>query len=203
MMATTHALAGVLVGLAALAVAPGAGPVVVLAAALGGVAPDVDLLGAHRKTLHFPGYNAVAALLAVAVAALAPSTTTVALAAFLAAAGLHAVSDLFGGDLELRPWELAGDRAVYEHVRGRWHPPRRWIRYDGAPEDAFLALALALPAYAALDGVAQQAVVALAAVSVVYAALRRSLVDHGRWLVRRLPPRFLRLIPETLIADLR
>ena len=45
--------------------------------------------------------------------------------------------------------------------------------------------------------------VGLVAVSVVYAATRRLLVDGGKRLVRRLPPWLLRLVPETLIEDLR
>jgi hypothetical protein len=77
------------------------------------------------------------------------------------------------------------------------------IRYDGAPEDALLAGALAVPSLLALDGVGRWVVVGLVAVSVVYAATRRLLVDGGERLVRRLPPWLLRLVPETLIEDLR
>jgi hypothetical protein len=66
---------------------------------------------------------------------------------------------------------------VYDHVRGRWIRPRRWIRYDGAPEDAALAVALAVPtlAFVPPDAVPMlhPAVVAVVAVSVAYAGLRR------------------------------
>lgn len=203
MMATTHVLAGVVIGLAAVAVGPVESGLVVLAAGLGGLAPDLDILGAHRKTLHFPVYGSVAAALAILLAAVVPALPTVALAAFLLAAAIHAVSDVFGGGLSLRPWNATSDRGVYEHLRGRWHPPRRVIRYDGAPEDALLAGALAVPSLFALDGVGRWVVVGLVAVSVVYAATRRLLVDGGKRLVRRLPPWLLRLVPETLIEDLR
>jgi hypothetical protein len=203
MMATTHVLAGVVIGLAAVAVGPVESGLVVLAAGLGGLAPDLDILGAHRKTLHFPVYGSVAAALAILLAALVPTLPTVALTAFLLAAAVHAVSDVFGGGLSLRPWNATSDRGVYEHLRGRWHPPRRVIRYDGAPEDALLAGALAVPSLLALDGVGRWVVVGLVAVSVVYAATRRLLVDGGERLVRRLPPWLLRLVPETLIEDLR
>ncbi|ESP87305.1 hypothetical protein [Candidatus Halobonum tyrrellensis] len=203
MMATTHALAGVLVGMGALAVVPEAGPAVLLAGALGGAAPDLDLLWAHRRTLHFPVVFAAFAAVAAALAWAAPGTATVAAAAFSAAAALHAASDALGGGLELRPWEATSDRGVYDHVRRRWVAPRRWVRYDGAPEDFLLGLALALPAFAALDGPARWAVVGLVGVSGVYTAGRKAMVDGGERLVRRLPPRLLRLIPETLIEDLR
>ncbi|MFC7096970.1 metal-dependent hydrolase [Halobaculum marinum] len=202
MMATTHVLAGVLVGVAASALAPEAGPLV-LWGALGGLAPDLDLLGAHRKDLHFPAYGSLAALAAVALAAVAPSPATVGVAVFLLAAALHAVSDAFGGDLELRPWEQTGDRAVYEHLRGRWHPPRRWIRYDGAPEDFFAGLALALPAFAVLDGPARWVIATIVVVSAVYALGRRTLVDGGERAVAVVPESVLAAVPETLIEDLR
>jgi hypothetical protein len=203
MMATTHVLAGILLGLGALAVAPVESSAVVLAAALGGLFPDVDLLWEHRRTLHFPGWGTIAALIATAVAVVVPTVATVSVAAFFAAMALHAVSDALGGGLSLRPWVPSSDRGVYEHVRGRWHRPRRLIRYDGAPEDAFLAVALGLPAYASLTGLGRWAVVGLLLVSVVYAALRRSLVDGGRALVQWLPAGVVSVIPETLIEDLR
>ncbi|QZY01056.1 metal-dependent hydrolase [Halobaculum rubrum] len=201
-MATTHVLAGVLVGLGTLALVPEAGPVV-LAGALGGLAPDLDLAGAHRKDLHFPGYGSIAAVLAVVAAAVAPSPATLSLAAFLVAAAVHAVSDVLGGDLTLRPWEATGDRAVYEHLRGRWHPPRRLIRYDGAPEDLLVGIALALPSLAMLDGVSQSTVAALVIVSAGYTLVRRSLVDAGERLVAAAPAAVLAAIPETVIEDLR
>lgn len=203
MMATTHVLAGVLLGLGVVAVGPVEGGLVVLAGGLGGLAPDLDILGAHRKTLHFPVYGSIAAGLATLLAVAVPTLATVALATFLLAAAVHAVSDLFGGGLSLRPWNATSDRGVYEHFRGRWHPPRRVIRYDGAPEDALLAGVLAVPSLLALDGVGRWAVVGLLVVSVVYAATRRLLVDGGEVLVRWLPSWVLRLIPETLIEDLR
>lgn len=202
-MATTHVFAGVLVGLAAVAVAPVAATPVLIAAALGGLTPDFDLLGAHRRTLHFPAYGTGAAALATGLAWAVPTTATVALAAFLVAFALHAVSDAFGGGLSLRPWEPSSDRGVYEHLRGRWHRPRRVVRYDGAPEDAFLGLALALPAYALLGPTGRLAVLGLLVVSVVYTVGRRTLVDGGESLMRWLPPGIARRLPESLVGDLR
>lgn len=203
MMATTHTLAGVCLGLAATALAPVEATPVVVAGAVGGLVPDLDLVWEHRRTLHFPGYGSLAAVLAVGLAAVSPSTATVGLAVALVAFAAHSVSDVIGGGLSLRPWEPTSDRGVYEHVRGRWHPPRRWIRYDGAPEDAFLALALGLVAFAATTGFVRAGVVGLLAVSVVYAAVRRHVVSGGRRLIAVLPAGLVRLIPETLIEDLR
>lgn len=203
MMATTHTLAGVCIGLLAAWLAPVETGSVVAAAAVGGLAPDLDLLWDHRKTLHFPGVGSLVAVVAVGVAVVAPSTATVALAAALVAAAVHAVSDVIGGGLSLRPWEPSSDRGVYEHVRGTWHPPRRWIRYDGAPEDAFLGLAIGLPAYAATDGLTRTAIVGLLVVSVGYAIVRRHVVTGGRRLVAALPASLVELIPETFLEDLR
>ena len=207
MMATTHALAGVLIGLGVLAAVPEAGAPVLLAGALGGAFPDLDVLAVHRRTLHFPLGYAVLSALATATALFGPAAVAtpvaVAVAVFFAAAAVHTASDVFGGGLELRPWEATSDRALYDHLRGRWRPPRRWIRYDGAPEDFMLALALGLPSFAALDGPARLAVAALVVVSGLYAMFRRPLVDGGERLVGSLPPGLLRLVPETLIEDLR
>ena len=189
MMATTHALFGALLGAVASLAAPELAPVTIAAGVAGGLFPDLDLAlpGVHRKTLHFPVYYALAAIPAVALASLAPTARSLAVAVFLAAAAAHAASDALGGGLELRPWEAASDRGVYDHFHGRWIRPRRWIRYDGAPEDLLLAAALAAPGVG-YDPRSQAVVLALLAVSVVYATLRKRLVDVGERLADRLPP---------------
>lgn len=175
-MATTH----VFVALALVA------PVAVLhpefarplaaGAVLGGLAPDLDLAFDHRRTLHFPTLGFVAAGLAVAVAAVTPSSLTVGAAAFAVGAWAHAASDALGGGPEMDPWNDRSDRAVYDHARARWLRPRRWIRYDGAPEDAAIAVGLAVPALAVFDGPVAAVVVAGVAVSIGYALVRRRLV---------------------------
>lgn len=198
-MATTHALAGVVLAAPVLVLAPELTPAAVAAGLVGGVFPDLDLYAGHRRTLHFPVFYPLAAAVALGVAVLAPGPATVALAVFLAAAGLHAATDALGGGLELEPWRGTSDRAVYSHAHGRWLRPRRWVRYDGAPEDFLLAAglgAVALVLYGApVDGL----VLAILAVSAGYTALRKRLV--GIWLAAvdalpapvavRLPERFL------------
>jgi len=74
------------------------------------------------------------------------------------------------------PWNDRTERAVYDHVRGRWIRPRRWIRYDGAPEDAVLGVALAIPALVVFDGWLTAVITGCVTVSLVYALLRRRLV---------------------------
>jgi hypothetical protein len=196
MMATTHALAGVALALLVSVFVPGAGGLPVAAAAVGGLLPDVDLAGAHRKTLHFPVYYSVAAVVAGAVAALVTTTATLAVALFLAAAALHSVMDAAGGGLEPRPWLARSDRAVYNHAAGRWVRPRRWIRYDGAPEDLLLCVALAVPALLAFDGAAQWAVVAALVVSTVYTLLRKPLVRAADRLVPLIPADVFDRLPD-------
>ena len=97
MMATTHALVGVLLGSASLFVAPELAPVAVFAGFAGGVFPDFDLYSGHRKTLHYPVYFSIAAAAALAIAAVAPNPWTFGVAFFLLAAAVHSVSDAFGG----------------------------------------------------------------------------------------------------------
>ncbi|MFB6267857.1 MAG: metal-dependent hydrolase [Halodesulfurarchaeum sp.] len=201
-MATTHALLGV--ALAALATLAGfdVSVVAVVAAGLGGIFPDLDLYAGHRKTLHFPVYYSVGALGAVVGAVLLPSVGTTALALFLLAAGLHSGMDLFGGGLELRPWRATSDRAVFSHFHGRWFAPRRWIRYDGAPEDLGLAALAAIPSLAILDPPVTAGVLALLALSGLYTLLRKPLVLIAEWLVGQVPTHVRLRLPERFVEDL-
>lgn len=201
MMATTHALAGMLLGSVALLVAPGLAPVAVLAGLAGGVFPDLDLYSGHRKTLHFPVYYSAAAVVALALAALLPTAGTVALAVFLLSAAVHSASDALGGGLELKPWLGQSDRAVYDHFRGQWVRPRRWVRYDGAPEDFAVALVLGIPGVLLYDGTVQALVVAAVLVSGVYALLRKRLVSAAEWLVGRVPAPALSYVPDRFVSD--
>lgn len=191
MMATTHALVGMAVALPVVFGAPELAPVAILAGVVGGLLPDLDLYVGHRRTLHYPIYGWLAAGPALALALLSPSTVTVGLAVALTAAALHASSDVVGAGLELRPWRAGSDRAVYSHYHDRWLRARRWIRYDGSPED----LALASVAGAAVIGVAAEPagpfawglVGGLLAISTVYTLLRKSLADVAVRLVRYVP----------------
>ncbi|MXV61958.1 metal-dependent hydrolase [Natronorubrum sp. JWXQ-INN-674] len=201
MMATTHVFAGVSVAALVTTVAPEVTPaaVVAVAAICGGFAPDLDLPADHRKTLHFPVYYAGCALAAGVAALVVPTTVTVALAMFFLAAALHCVMDAAGGGLEFKPWEGTSEQAVYDHYHGRWIRPRRWIRYDGAPEDLLLASALAVPGLIVFDGPVRDLLVVLLVVSVGYTAIRKPLVVVGEWLLPKLPPRVLAVLPERIL----
>jgi hypothetical protein len=173
----------------------------VLAAAFGGLFPDLDLYAGHRKTLHFPVYYSAGAVLAGAGAAVVPTSLTVAVALFLAAAALHSVMDAAGGGLELKPWLGTSDRAVYSHFHGRWVAPRRWVRYDGAPEDLVLAVWFAVPSILVLDGTLERVVWLALAVSVVYVLLRKPLVTIAERLVAALPTSVVHRLPERFVRD--
>ncbi|SFR50128.1 metal-dependent hydrolase [Halogeometricum limi] len=207
MMATTHALAGVVLAVAVAAVFPetaaGATPIPVLAAALGGLFPDFDLYAGHRKTLHFPVYFSVLAVPAAAVAAAAPTTLTLSVALFLAAAALHSAMDALGGGLELKPWLGTSERAVYSHYHGRWIPPRRWVRYDGAPEDLLAAAIFAVPTLYAFDGVVQTGVYVALGVSAVYVLLRKPMVVAAQTLVDAMPDHVVERVPDRFVEDFR
>ncbi|MFB6120167.1 MAG: metal-dependent hydrolase [Halobacteriaceae archaeon] len=199
-MATTHALAGILLGGAVAVVVPEFAAVAFAAGALGGAAPDLDLPRDHRRTLHFPVYSTLAAALVAPVALFAPGPVTVGVAVFTLAVACHGLMDALGGSLEHRPWEATTEKAVFSHYHGRWLRARRWVRYDGAPEDAALAVGLAVPAaFVFPDRVPILA--ALVALSVGYALVRRRLVAVGEWLVARLPARLLGVVPDDLLGD--
>ena len=176
MMATTHVFAALAVAAGVASVVPELASPLAVGAVLGGLAPDLDLLLEHRRTFHFPVLGLAVAGPAVAFALAFPSSLTAGVAAFAVAAWLHAASDAIGGGPEMNPWDEASERAVYDHVRGRWIRPRHWIRYDGAPEDAACAVALAVPALLVFEGWIAALVVVGIVVSVGYALVRRRLV---------------------------
>ncbi|MFD1511765.1 metal-dependent hydrolase [Halomarina rubra] len=178
MMATTHALAGLVVASAAVVVAPGQATTALLAGAAGGLFPDLDaVVGTHRRTLHFPAYGWVVAVPAVGLAALVTTEWSVALAAFTVAAALHALSDWFEAGREWRSWERTSDEAVFCHLTGEWLTARRWIRYDGSPEDLFCSAALAGAALLVVTGPVRWLVVALLTVGTGYTLVRRRVPD--------------------------
>ncbi|QLK26355.1 metal-dependent hydrolase [Natrinema zhouii] len=200
MMLPTHALIGLALALPVSVIAPEFADIALTAGLLGGILPDLDMYVGHRKTLHYPVYYSALALVAAPVAVLVPTAAMVAATFLLLGAAVHSVMDVFGGGLELRPWEATSSRAVYDHHRGRWLAPRRWIRYDGAPEDLLLSAVIAVPLLLALDGVLRAIVAAAVVVAVVYTAVRRLLPTIAEvvitgYLVRTLPDRLLAVLP--------
>ncbi|MHB9287022.1 metal-dependent hydrolase [Halobacteriales archaeon Cl-PHB] len=177
MMLPTHALVGMLLALPVAAVAPEFASVALLGGLLGGGFPDLDMYVGHRKTLHFPVYYSVAAATVAPLALLAPTVWTVGLGTVLVGAAVHCVTDVFGGGLELRPWEGTSDRAVYDHHRERWIAPRRWVDYDGSPQDLLLSVSVGLPLFLVVDGPFQWLVAVLLGVAAAYTTLRRRLAD--------------------------
>jgi hypothetical protein len=196
MMATTHVLFGVLLATAAARVAPELAPVALVAAVAGSVFPDLDLYAGHRWTLHYPVYYSVLAVPALALAVALPGGTTVALALFLVGAAAHSLMDAFGGGLELRPWRATSERAVYSHYHGRWIRPRRWVRYDGAPEDLLVGAVLAVPAFATFDAPVQAFVAAVLLVSAGYALLRKRVASLAERLASAVPSDLHPYLPE-------
>ncbi|MFB6269350.1 MAG: metal-dependent hydrolase [Halobacterium sp.] len=199
MMATTHAFVGLAVATLVSLVVPEYGATLAVAGLAGGVFPDLDLYAGHRRTLHFPVYYAVAAVPAAVFAVLAPGAWTVGAAVFLAAAALHAASDALGGGLELKPWEATSDQAVYSHFHGRWMRPRRFVRYDGAPEDFAVGALFAVPAALAFGPRIQRLVAAALLVSAGYVVVRKRLPAMASWLSARVPESLKRHVPERFV----
>lgn len=178
MMNTTHATMGVALASPLVVVAPELAPVAAIAGFAGGSFPDLDLLsGQHRQTLHFPVYYSGAAAVASTVALVVTTPATVAVSVFLLSAAIHCVTDAAGGGLELRPWEATDDRGVYVHPTGRWIRARRWIRYDGAPEDLLVAGVFSVPGLVLFGETVRTLTVVALAVSVVYVAVRKRLPE--------------------------
>lgn len=175
MMLPTHALVGLAVATPLLVVAPELAPIGLAAALVGSVIPDLDMYAGHRRRLHYPTKFSVLALALIPVGVVAPSRLTVAMAFLTTGAAVHCRMDRYGGGLELRPWEETSDLAVYDHVRRRWRRPRRWIRYDGAPEDVLLLVLVGVPLAFVLGRPFDLIVGAALLVGVTYGLLRRRL----------------------------
>lgn len=174
MMAPTHVVVGPVLALPLLVVAPELAVVAALAAMIGGVAPDLDLfVGEHRKTLHRPLGYWLPALPALALATVSPGVTTVAAAFFFVGAAVHSVQDWFGAGDVLEPWEDDSDRGVYLHRTQRWLRPKRWIRYDGSPEDVALAVALSIPGLFLYGSLVRAVTVATVVLAVLYGVVRK------------------------------
>lgn len=199
-MLPTHALIGLALALPFAVTAPEFADIALTAGLLGGILPDLDMYIGHRKTLHYPVYYSALTLVVAPIAVLVPTAATITATFLLLGAAVHSAMDIFGGGLELRPWEATSSRAVYDHHRGRWFAPRRWIRYDGAPEDLLLSVVIAVPLLLALDGVLRAIVAAAVVVAVAYTAVRRLLPTIAEvvitgYLVRTLPDRLLAVLP--------
>ncbi|GAA0298285.1 metal-dependent hydrolase [Halarchaeum salinum] len=182
-MVTTHAAMGAAL-VTLLPLSPRFAAVTALAAFLGGVFPDLDLLvGEHRRTLHYPDYYALGLVPCLSLAALRPLTLTVVLAAFVGSAALHSVADAFGGGLAPRPWLRDDHRGVYCRLGRRWLHPRHWVRWDGAPEDLALCGVCVCAVLLGAEGPIRALAVATLPVSIAYTALRKRLPELAPWLV--------------------
>ena len=206
MMLPTHALAGMAAALPFALAVPELAGVALAAGFVGGVLPDLDLYAGHRRTLHYPVVLPAVSVLALAAVVLAPSVTTATVAFLLLGAALHSAMDVLGGGLELYPWAATSDRAVYDHLRGRWLAPRRLVPYDGSPADLVLAGALGLPLALVAGAPFRPLVLGAIAVAVGYTAVRRRLPAVAEWLVGavlvdRLPDRAVDRVPERYRAS--
>lgn len=180
MMGPTHAAMGLVLALPVAVGHPEWALPVALAAITGSLLPDLDLfVGDHRRMLHYPVYGWVPALAALGVAAARPSAATAALAVGLAAAALHALADGLGGQTGGRPWDADGSKGVYAHAARTWVRPRRWIRWDGAPEDLVCCYLLAVPSFLVFDGVVRTLAVLGLVVATLFVVVRKRLPSRG------------------------
>ncbi|TQQ79706.1 metal-dependent hydrolase [Halonotius roseus] len=201
MMLPTHALVGLAIGAPLLWLAPESATAALIGGLCGGIWPDLDLYVGHRRTLHYPTGYSLAAIPAVIVAAVVGSPLAIGLAVAVVAAAAHCRMDRYGGGLELRPWENTSERAVYDHVAGEWRAPKRWVRYDGAPEDVGLSLLVGLPLAAVVPQTFRWLVVVAIIVAIGYGLLRRWLAALAPALAEFVPDPVDEYVPERYRRD--
>lgn len=200
-MLPTHVLCGMLLAVPLLWVAPELAIVGLVAGLLGGAFPDFDMYVGHRRTLHYPVYYSIITLPIVGIAAIAPNALTVGVAFFMLGAAAHSIADIFGGGLELRPWEATSDRAVFDHFHGRWIQPRRFIRYDGSIEDLFIAISLSIPMLLLFTDIFQFVVIAVIGIAILYTVLRRQLAKIASIVVKLVPAPLVGYVPPRYLSD--
>ncbi|WP_229504752.1 metal-dependent hydrolase [Natrinema versiforme] len=196
------ALAAVVVALPVLGDHVGV-PLLLAAAFVGGVAPDADLLASHRKTLHYPvGFSALSGV-SLGAFLLTSSPGLLVLTVAVGGAALHSVSDVLGGSAEREPWNPVTENGVYNHALGRWHRPRRYVRYSGAPEDFLVCLAFAAVAISAgaTPAAADTALVGLVAFAGLYSLCRKRLAAIGATLDRLIPRRLRAVVPAVRVTE--
>lgn len=192
MMLPTHAAVGLAIATPVALSSPEFGPAALAGALVGSVLPDLDLYAGHRRTLHYPTGYTVAAVGAAVVAVVALTPAAVTIAFLVTGAAAHCRMDRYGGGLELRPWEQTSDRAVYDHVRGRWRTPKRWISYDGSGRDMLLLALIGGPLIVMLEAPFRWVGVTAVLIGGIYALLRRRLAA--------LAPTVFGAVPEAVQA---
>lgn len=196
MMLPTHALVGLAVATPMLMLNPEHATAALAGALIGSILPDLDLYAGHRRSLHYPTGYAVGGILAVVAAGFFRTPVLVGVAFVLVGAALHCRMDRYGGGLELRPWEATSERAVYDHVYGRWRRPKRWIRYDGAPEDVLLAVLVGVPLVVILDAPFRWLVIGALVTAGTYGLLRRRLAALAPTVFGRVPEAVATYVPD-------
>lgn len=196
MMLPTHALVGMALAVPVALYAPEFAPAALLGGLVGGILPDLDLYAGHRRTLHYPTLYPLAAIPLGLAAVVWPTPWSVAAAFLLLGAAAHCRMDIYGGGLELRPWEGTSEKAVYDHVKGEWVRPRRLISYDGSRGDLALSAAVGVPLLVLLEGAFVAVVAAALAIATVYVVLRRFLADLAPTVFSRVPDSVETYVPE-------
>jgi len=201
MMLPTHALVGMALGLPVALSNPELAPAALVGGFVGGIVPDLDLYSGHRRTLHFPTLYPVAAVPAVLAAVVWSTPTTVAVAFVLLGAAAHCRMDIYGGGLELRPWNGTSDRAVYDHVAGEWRAPRRLVSYDGSKGDLGISAAVAVPLLILVEWPLTALVVAALLVGTVYVLLRRFLASLAPSVFAQVPEPLDEYVPDRYVTE--
>ena len=177
MMATTHGFMGGILALPMFLFSPELSVIAFVASFVGGVFPDLDLYYGHRRVLHYPVYYSILCLVIFPLFFVYMNFFTVSIWFFVAGAALHCLSDRFGGSKDSRPWENDSGKAVYSHYHGEWWAPRKWIRYDGSPEDFLIMFVASIPAFYVLEGELRVLTGLMVVISFFYTLLRKKGMD--------------------------
>lgn len=177
MMGLTHAVTGVAIAIPFVYLHPELALPIAIAAYLGGAFPDVDIfVGAHRRSLHYPVYFTVLAVLMSFSYVTTNLVSVLLVTVFVWAAAVHSVMDIAGAGVEGLPWEETATEAVYIHPQRRWATAKDWVPYDGSPHDLFLMVVLSVVVVISYDNpVVTKLMAGSLLIALVYTVLRRRL----------------------------
>lgn len=196
MMLPTHIVMGLGIATTILLIDPTLLNISLFSSFIGSILPDLDIYKGHRKALHYPKIYTVISVFSGIIAFFILTNVTVGITFLFIGAAIHCQMDKYSSSFEVRPWEKKSDRAVYDHINGEWKKAKRWIRYDGSPEDFLLMITIAIPLILILNNIFRYILVITIIIGTIYTVFRRWLPTIAPVFLSYIPKSLKRYIPE-------
>jgi hypothetical protein len=111
--------------------------IMLLCGVAGGLLPDLDVIFNHRKTLHYPNIYLMIGSFLVLLFYLTNISAILFVGIIFSSSFVHCFLDILCSGSTIKPWRESDDKAVYDHLRGKWIRPKG-LFYDGSIRDMIL-----------------------------------------------------------------